>query len=439
MRIVNIIATLDAADPFVLPPLADQLAIPIPLHQPTAVSTNAWEVLQRENVPSSGPLADLLRLAIMVYTADQIISRRQEGYQGWSRNIRVYLPVLDLVLWQGVQDHLAKMLSFLSGDKWEFNFRQARNPPGVLAFPPIASTISAVSLFSGGLDSLVGVIDLLEAGHNVALVSHYKRGSEHAAQETVYRALERRYGTARMRRFEFYVQPNQTNPLAKKEGTSRARSFLFLALGLNMARIASGTLDLVVPENGLISLNVPLTDTRLSSHSTRTTHPHYFDLFRNVLTGLGIGNSIVNPYQLKTKGEMMQQCANQTLLAAIYPSSISCSHADISRLTPGSRPGIHCGYCVPCIIRQAAEHAYQGIRTEYVTQIKVNPPDHTVGKGRDLRAFKMALEELHGLAPHSVMLRVLKSGPLPFATQTELEGYVDTYRRGMAEVRNFLA
>jgi 7-cyano-7-deazaguanine synthase in queuosine biosynthesis len=439
MRTVNIIATLDATDTFVLPPKADQLSIPIPLDQHSAVSTNAWEVLLQENVPSRGPLADLLRLAITVYTADQIISRKREGYQGWSRHIRVYLPVLDLVLWQGVQDHLEKMLSFLSGDKWEFNFRQAPNSPAVLAVPPTASTISAVSLFSGGLDSLVGVIDLLEAGHNVALVSHYKRGSEHGAQETAYRALEGHYGTARMRRFEFYVQPNQKNPLAKKEGTSRARSFLFLALGLNVARIANGTLDLVVPENGLISLNVPLTDTRLSSHSTRTTHPHYFDLFRTILSGLGIGNSIVNPYQLRTKGEMMQQCANQTLLAVIYPSSISCSHADISRLTPGSRPGIHCGYCVPCIIRQAAEYAYQGIRTGYVHQIKVNPPDHMTGKGRDLRAFKMALEELTGLATHSVTLRVLKSGPLPIPSQTDLEGYVGTYQRGMAEVRNFLA
>jgi len=441
MRIVNVIVTLNATDLFTLPPQADQLVIPIPLDQRSVVSTNAWDVLNRENVPSAGPLSDLLRLAITVYTADQIISRKQEGYQGWSRHIRVYFPVSDLVRWQTVQEDLQNMLSFLSGDRWEFYFRQAA-PAGaaLVTHANTAPPVTAVSLFSGGLDSLVGVIDLLEAGHTIGLVSHYKKGSEHMAQEALYRALESHYGTHRMRRFEFYVQPSQRkrNPLARKEGTSRARSFLFLALGLNITSIAPVSLDLVVPENGLISLNVPLTDTRLSSHSTRTTHPHYFDLFRSVLRGLGIGNSVDNPYQLRTKGEMMRQCGNQALLAAVYPESISCSHADNSRLQPGSRPGIHCGYCVPCIIRQAAEHAYQGIHTEYVHQIKINPPNHVTGKGRDLRAFKMALEELNGLATHSVMLRVLKAGPLPIPNQTHLEGYIGTYQRGMAEVRNFL-
>lgn len=440
MRIVNVIATQNETDLFALPPRADQVIIPIRLDQHTVVSTNAWNVLHGENVPSTGPLGDLLRLAITVYTADQIISRRKEGYQGWSRHIRAYFPVSDLACWQSVQGDLQNMLSFLSGDKWEFNFRQAESAGAVpAAQATTAPPFTAVSLFSGGLDSLVGVIDLLEAGHTVGLVSHYKRGSEHKAQETVFQALKSHYGAPRMRRFEFYVQPNQRNPFAKKESTSRARSFLFLALGLNIASIAQAPLDLVVPENGLISLNVPLTDTRLSSHSTRTTHPHYFELFRSVLRGLGIGNSVNNPYQLKTKGEMMRECANQILLTAVYPSSISCSHAEISRLRLGSRPGIHCGYCVPCIIRQSAEHAYQGIHTEYVNRIKVNPPHHTTGKGSDLRAFKMALEELNGLAPHSVMLRVLTAGPLPIPSQGDLEGYVGTYQRGMAEVRNFLA
>lgn len=440
MRIVHVIATVDAADPFALPAQADQLIIPIPLHLATAVSTNAWDVLHLENVPPSGPLADLLRLAITVYTADQIVSRKQEGYQGWSRHIRVYLPVLDLARWQAVRGDLEHMLSFLSGDKWEFEFRQAA-PAGAVTADRlrVSPPVTAVSLFSGGLDSLVGVINLLESGYTVGLVSHYKRGSEHKAQDDVYQALENHYGSSRMRRFEFYVQPNQRNPLAKKEGTSRARSFLFLTLGLSIASIAGVPLDLEVPENGLISLNVPLTDTRLSSHSTRTTHPHYFALFRSVLQGLGITSSVINPYQLQTKGEMMQLCLNQGLLAAVYPLSISCSHADNSRLQIGSHPGIHCGYCVPCIIRQAAEHAHQGIRTEYVYQIKVNPPNHSEGRGRDLRAFKMALEELNGLAAHSIMLRVLKSGPLPIPTQADLEGYVGTFQRGMAEVRNFLA
>lgn len=34
--------------------------------------------------------------------------------------------------------------------------------------------------------------------------------------------------------------------------------------------------ELLVPENGLIALNVPLDETRVGSFSTRTTHPLSF-------------------------------------------------------------------------------------------------------------------------------------------------------------------
>ena len=55
--------------------------------------------------------------------------------------------------------------------------------------------------------------------------------------------------------------------------------------------IASGMghhVDLYVPENGVISLNIPLTVMRLGSLSTRTTHPYFMGLMQNLLYGLGL-------------------------------------------------------------------------------------------------------------------------------------------------------
>ena len=440
MRTVNVIAKLDQADTFALRPMEGDLDLVIPLNDhSTVLSTNAWVLLRTTGIASSGLALDFLRLAVTVYTADQIISRDREGFQGWSRHIRLYFPTANAALWDGVKNSVQKMLSFLSGDRWELSFRSAA--PASPA-PPIPSTpgpaVSKVSLFSGGLDSLIGAIDQLEAGETIDFVSHHKRGSEHPAQEKLFDALVAHYGQGRCRWFDFYVQPSQQNLSSGKENTSRARSLLFLALGIGIANFHGAPVDLIVPENGLISLNVPLTGTRLNSHSTRTTHPHFLSLLQEILVGLGIGNHLVNPYRFKTKGEMMRQCRNQQLLTSIYADSLSCSHADNSHYILGTPPGIHCGYCVPCIIRQAAEHAAGITLTRYVINPVTAPPAANSDSGRDVRAFRMALEEVQGIARHSAVLRVLKPGPLPFSNQAELDGYVDVYLRGMVEVRNFL-
>ena len=63
---------------------------------------------------------------------------------------------------------------------------------------------------------------------------------------------------------------------------------------------------LKVPENGLISVNVPLDPLRLGALSTRTTHPFYIARWNDVLTTLGVNVRIENPYWDKTKGEMVK-------------------------------------------------------------------------------------------------------------------------------------
>lgn len=383
--------------------------------------------------------SDLLDFAMSIYSIDQIVSRKKYGYQGWSRHLKVHFPVADLGLWNSVRSDIEQMLSFLSGDKWQFLFRQHSN---VLPIQPVLTpnpnNITKVSLFSGGLDSFISAVDLLGHNEKVAFVSHYKSGSESPKQRALYSLLETKYGQSAFLKNQFYVQPNQKHQKATKEDSSRARSFLFLVLGISVANSLGNNIELVIPENGLISLNIPLTQTRLSSHSTRTTHPFYLSLFKKVIQALGISNPIINPYQFQTKGEMMLNCNDRVFLQQHYADTLSCSHPDNSRFVSGSRPGKHCGYCVPCIIRQAAEHAAGRIKTDYARHIKTHPPDPTTKTGRDLRAFKMALIEINNLPHHSMMLRILRSGPLPFTSQNELSNYIAMYKRGMQEVGSFL-
>ena len=220
------------------------------------VSSDITAVFRDNIITPVGPAADLADLAVSVYTADQIISREDEGYQGWSRHIRIHFPVANKELWDRVKTDLEDMLSFLSGDRWELIFRERANSRSEqIPTTRNPNNITKVSLLSGGMDSLIGAIDQLEIKEKVAFVSHYKRGTEGSKQPKLIESLNTHYGNGSLFSFRFYVQPKQKHLLASKEDTSRARSFLFLGLGLAVASALGDTIELIIPENGLISLN----------------------------------------------------------------------------------------------------------------------------------------------------------------------------------------
>jgi 7-cyano-7-deazaguanine synthase in queuosine biosynthesis len=122
---------------------------------------------------------------------------------------------------------------------------------------------------------------------------------------------------------------------------------------------------LQVPENGLIALNVPLDDLRIGSHSTRTTHPFYMNLWNQVLSELGLPYSIENPYWNKTKDEMAVECLNKDFLLQVIKESTSCSSPQKARWL--GQPSQHCGYCVPCLIRRSAMHKAYGLENDTTT------------------------------------------------------------------------
>jgi hypothetical protein len=134
---------------------------------------------------------------------------------------------------------------------------------------------------------------------------------------------------------------------------------------------------------------------------------------------------------------MMMECKGQSLLKRLEALTLSCSHSENSRYA-GLSPGIHCGYCVPCIIRQAAEKKSNIETTKYVTPILKVPPSQKTKSGSDIRAFKLCIEKMKAKQMHSIMFDVLSSGPIPFEDDEELAKYIDTYLRGMNEVEKFL-
>lgn len=102
----------------------------------------------------------------------------------------------------------------------------------------------------------------------------------------------------------------------------------------------------------------------MGSLSTRTTHPYFVALFRQFLQAFAINTEIQTPYRFHTKGEMLANVNNQTVLAQTVKESMSCSHTEAGRYQ-GRTPGNHCGYCVPCIIRRASTSAAGLVDAQY--------------------------------------------------------------------------
>ena len=373
---------------------------------------------------------DLVYLAMAAYAADLRIPRRY-GAERWQREIALHMPVQNFDLWSHHAEHVERTLSFLTGDSWELILRprQAAEPANGNAK---LIEVQYVCLFSGGLDSLVGALDLLAQNKVVALVGHYGSGITNSVQERVLAEVRAQYGTA-AEAFMFHAQPPK-GKVKIGEPTMRSRSFLFLSMGIAVASALGGTAPLIIAENGLISLNVPLTAARSGSRSTRTTHPHFIAQFRELLRRLGLQDTVEMPYRFHTKGEMLRECKDQVTLASAAPLTMSCSHPETGRYQ-GLSPNNHCGYCVPCIIRRAAMKAASLTDASYNVQVETDPPPHSSDTGRDYRAFRMALERLRGLSKTQAAFRVLGPGPLP---PEEILDFAGVYLRGMDEVRGLL-
>lgn len=429
----NVICQAGAGDDFA-PGVSPRLIVAVGKPgSPYSVGSNVVRELYDHGYELRDIDIDLLHLATAVYTADVRIQRRLSA-DGWTRNLTLHLPVAEPDRWEGALPVITDMLSFLTGDRWAVSLR-GRGEFDRPARKPAPEVIPAVvSLFSGGLDSYAGVVDLIEGRDDlIALVGQYGKGSTSSAQTNSYQVITGEY-PGRTTRFGFYVQPAKLKG-QEAEDTQRSRSILFLALGTTVASACGEGTPLYVPENGLISLNVPLTHSRMGSLSTKTTHPHFVSLYRDVLAALGVNVPVVLPYRFATKGEMLKNIKSRKALRLGLPKTLSCSRPDAGRFQKRP-PGTHCGYCVPCLIRLSSMKA-ASISTEgaaYFDVLAERPDPHTT-KGIDLRGFEIGVERVRALKPLELVAQVLHSGPLP---PGEIREYVDVYKRGMEEVGRFI-
>lgn len=408
-------------------PEMDDATIPVLLYgradakEMASVGAAIVEEVRRAKVQPSQRAWDFLTLAISVATADLAVSRASSP-NGWTRELELDIAVAEPEFWNSLSTSVEQALQFLTTDIWTIRFSGGGHrykPPKEVDQPNETS----VALLSGGADSLVGVIDLVTDGEKPFVVSQTVHGDGVKQTE---------FGRTIGGGLRHLKTNHNAKYLGDGDGDQRARSIVFFAYGVLAASTTKQGLDgQVVPlyacENGFISINPPLTEARLGSLSTRTTHPVYVTKLQNILTKAVLNVDIKNPYRLKTKGEMFHECKDQDLLKRLAPISTSCGRYE--------RHGMqHCGRCVPCLIRRAAFHRWgNGDSTGYKFEDLSAPNGHHPSFD-DVRCAAMAISTAKDEGVDKLLGATLASEHIADAAP-----YRDIVQRGLDELDNLFA
>lgn len=249
-----------------------------------------------------------------------------------------------------VRDELVSTLSFLSEDTYEFEFVPLGRETSLKGFIEINDTpydgrIDEVMMFSGGLDSLAGAVTESVVGHRrVLLVNHRSNEKLTWRHEELLRGLAR-HAPAHPP-LHFPVRLNKAKRLGR-EYTQRARSFLFAALGVLFARMI-GLTRLRFYENGVVSLNLPLSAQVVGARASRTTHPRVLASFERLFSALGQRFAVENPFLWETNADVVRRIA-EAGCGNLIGLSTSCG-----RTWERTTRHTHCGVCSQCIDRRFA-------------------------------------------------------------------------------------
>jgi 7-cyano-7-deazaguanine synthase in queuosine biosynthesis len=302
---------------------------------------------------------DLLRIAAYVLAADSAVQRgdRQDADLNakWHRRFRFIIGVECPDLWSTVQmrEVIEQTLGFLTDDAYSFEFRPATTSvPEQLSFSGHDGSpflpwddVDEVVLFSGGLDSLAGTAEqVLGAKKRVILVSHRSASKTWKTQRQLVddlRKLSNGRGPDHVA-----IEVVKHEDALRVERTQRSRSLLYAAIAGAVAHLV-GRDRILLYENGIVGLNLPVSRQVVGATATRTAHPKVLAGFSRILSAVeGRKLVIENPFALQTRADTLKRMA-ACGAARLIRYSVSCAHVHQS-----STMHPHCGVCSQCIDRR---------------------------------------------------------------------------------------
>jgi 7-cyano-7-deazaguanine synthase in queuosine biosynthesis len=376
-----------------------------------------------------------------VFAADSSIRRggiAGTGFgAGWHRHLHFRIPVRQLARWQqgSVTDALTELVRFLLDDEVSFEFFDCdpevarRRYLDLFDAEQSATKIEDIVMLSGGLDSLGEALETLTSGPGrVALVTHVSAQKILPHQLAIASDLKRRFPG---RVLHFPIRARRDGTVAA-ESTQRSRSFLFIALGYVVAKML-GAKRINFFENGVISLNLPISRQVVGSTATRTTHPLTLALMRDFLAALGDREiEIHNRFAWITKSEVLERivAAGGSDLIRVAVSCTNVRSRDTLRT--------HCGECSQCLDRRFAVlatdlEAHEPIEmyeTEVLIGGRLKPISRTMVMEWTRHALEMSSVDPEALAiGHAGEIQRILRGHPELSRDETLERYAAMLRR----------
>lgn len=381
-----------------------------------SVGTGLLDDLELKGIYPSLSAWDFATFALAVGASDLAVQRSNSS-DGWTRVIEMEVALQNPEPFTAHKRGIEEMLRFLTGDFWHLTFHEGGRPRA-LSTAPARFDADCVCLLSGGMDSLVGAIDITALGKKPLFVSQLVKGN----REDQHHFARRLGGADRHLLWNSNVRSTVDHELS-----TRARSIVFYGFAA-LATSALPDIDplyVYVPENGFISLNIPLNAGRMGSLSTKTTHPVFLHHLQGLWDALGIGARFHSPYKYLTKGEVLLGCRDGALMNQLMPRTTSCGKY--------GRLNEHCGRCLPCLVRRAAffrADMPDPTASYRYGNLKANAPS---GNANDTHAAAIAyLRYLsNGVGP-------LAAGALIFAASYERASFQRVVEAGISELGTYL-
>lgn len=406
---------------------------------------NTWYRMDQMEI--SEIYEDLFVIGISIFALDKRINRRLFK-DCWTREISVSIPVLNENVWNKTKDQWNKILCFLSGDIWDVNFRQCfkqyskRDNPNRIHLH--IEKCDCVSLFSGGLDSYCGAIKLLEDGKSPCLIGHNEYPKLRKKQQDFVDCFQSIYDNQMVKFISFSANSRapkdmQGKKLVGAENTSRGRSLLFLSAAISIAGILGDTVPVYIPENGFIGLNIPLTNSRKGTCSTRTTHPHFIKGLQDILQSVGIRNPIINFFAFSSKREIVDSVKDTKAFKTHYMDTISCSHPCLARYNKKGHNEypINCGYCYPCLIRKSSLIDVKDYKYSFTAESKLFIQQYgETEKASDLRAVISAVYNYRKMVDGDIIKKIKIVGNL---SSDEVSKFLDLYKSTMNDLEELFS
>ncbi len=268
-----------------------------------------------------------------------LLSSRSKGvqsvayqlYQAELRGLRpgglVELHVTDELGWDSCRGEIEDLLLFLVGTRPEVRFMQAASAPTSVKRLEFAQPISTVSLFSGGLDSGAFAV-YLSRWEPYSILSHTQ------TSKVIY-------GKARRFCSRFVVggvrmAVSRSRSEIPQWGMINTRGIVFLSNAMAIG-VELGASRVVIPENGPMMLNIPVSR---QAKSSKTANPHMIAEWAGIVNRvLGTSIAVETPYAESTKAEIIRKLGDPEAVRQAY----SCfSSQGQSRM---------CGLCLACFVR----------------------------------------------------------------------------------------